>query len=378
MKILIVGGMGIIGSGITESAAKKQYDVFVLSRRKLYGRFLEMGIKGISGDWKDDRTAESVLAEEFDVVVDTIAMDREQLIRSMNLCEGKCKHYIFISTDSVYNHPTFNIKEEAGIHAEELQWSYGRKKREAELYIIENKDKYSFMVSTIRPVVTYGLMRIPIGFASRKNEYTVIRRILSGKPVIAIEDNGSYHSICHSSTLGRVAVEMFCNPECDGQFYHISDDKVYTFDEIIYGLGQMLGVWPKVIHISSKEFCMLDYGKYCELVYDKEPNSTVDNSKAKELAGSDAFPLVIEETFPETIQYLENNYLALPDDQNYEFLTDSLILKCRRYLRSENEKRVAAEYIQGLSTGYKMHLFVEIYKRKFKYIVKKMIGYPQS
>lgn len=35
MKILVIGGMGIIGGAITEAAALKGYDVYVLSRRKL-------------------------------------------------------------------------------------------------------------------------------------------------------------------------------------------------------------------------------------------------------------------------------------------------------------------------------------------------------
>lgn len=35
MKVLVIGGMGVIGGAITEAAVKKGYSVFALSRRKL-------------------------------------------------------------------------------------------------------------------------------------------------------------------------------------------------------------------------------------------------------------------------------------------------------------------------------------------------------
>ena len=50
MKVLVIGGMGIIGSAITEAAAKKKMEVYVLSRRSLISRYKNIGIQGYSGD----------------------------------------------------------------------------------------------------------------------------------------------------------------------------------------------------------------------------------------------------------------------------------------------------------------------------------------
>ena len=57
MKVLVIGGMGIIGSAITEAAAKKKMEVYVLSRRSLISRYKNIGIQGYSGDWKIGRAS---------------------------------------------------------------------------------------------------------------------------------------------------------------------------------------------------------------------------------------------------------------------------------------------------------------------------------
>ena len=47
MKVLVIGGMGIIGSAITEAAAKKKMEVYVLSRRSLISRLEYKGTREI-------------------------------------------------------------------------------------------------------------------------------------------------------------------------------------------------------------------------------------------------------------------------------------------------------------------------------------------
>ena len=73
MKILVIGGMGIIGGAITEAAALKGYDVYVLSRRKLSEKWSKLGVKGIAGNWLNDSFAEKVVSEGYDVIVDAIS-----------------------------------------------------------------------------------------------------------------------------------------------------------------------------------------------------------------------------------------------------------------------------------------------------------------
>lgn len=144
MKILIIGGMGIIGGAITKAAAKHNMEVYVLSRRALFGEWLELGVNGIQGNWKDDTLADSVVAEGFDVIVDTQVFNVEQLKRSLHIVNNHCQQYIYISTDSVYEHPAKGLSEEKPIDINKIYWDYGINKRKCELYLLENSDKYNF------------------------------------------------------------------------------------------------------------------------------------------------------------------------------------------------------------------------------------------
>ena len=123
MKILVIGGMGIIGGAITEAAALKGYDVYVLSRRKLSEKWSKLGVKGIAGNWLNDSFAEKVVSEGYDVIVDTLVFDETRLMQSAKIVDGHCKHYIYISTDSVYPHPADNLSEDEDINIILVYWS---------------------------------------------------------------------------------------------------------------------------------------------------------------------------------------------------------------------------------------------------------------
>ena len=71
MRVLIIGGMGVIGGSITKAASKLNMEVYVVSRRALFGEWLDLGIRGIQGDWKDDAFAKKTVERCYDVIVDT-------------------------------------------------------------------------------------------------------------------------------------------------------------------------------------------------------------------------------------------------------------------------------------------------------------------
>ena len=100
MKVLIIGGMGVIGGAITTAASKHGHDITVVSRRELTSEWNLPGVCGISGNWKDKDFASNVVKEVFDVIVDTQVFDVKQIIRSMDIVNGHCKQYIYISTDA--------------------------------------------------------------------------------------------------------------------------------------------------------------------------------------------------------------------------------------------------------------------------------------
>lgn len=358
MKVLIIGGMGIIGGAITEAAVRKKYEVYVLSRRKLFGKYKNLGVRNVCGNWKDDNFAKGAVVQNFDVIVDTLIFNKHDLIRDLDIVNGHCSQFIYISTDAVYNHPDENVSEDCDIDINSLKWDYGYKKREAETFLLNSANEYSFYWTVIRPTITYGDTRIPLGFASRKNEWTLIDRILADKPVLLFDEVNSVHAICHSSTFGNAAVDLFLNKETSGAFYHISDDESYSYEDILNAVGQVLGKEAKHIHVSAKSIKRYRKSKYEEMVYDKNPTFTLNNQKIKSISPNTNYHVNILESMKSTLAFLKANNSGLEEDKEYNMVSDLTILKAKRENLNSEERKIASEYVKNLPLKYKIRLWL--------------------
>lgn len=362
MKILIIGGMGIIGGAITKAAAKHNMEVYVLSRRALFGEWLELGVNGIQGNWKDDTLADSVVAEGFDVIVDTQAFNVEQLKRSLHIVNNHCQQYIYISTDSVYEHPAKGLSEEKPIDINKIYWDYGINKRKCELYLLENSDKYNFFWTGIRPTITFGNTRIPVGYATKRNTYTLAERILEGKPILRFDDSQTRHAICHSSIFGETAIGLFMNPKAVNELYHISDDYAYTYDEIFDAIEKVLGKKGIYVKVPTEMVKFYSRSIYEEMIYDKNPEYVLDNTKIKRDSPYASYHVDIEEAMNSVLGYLKTH--AQSEDEEYNLITDNILVEYVNSIEDPKLKKLVSGYLANLSSDYLKELGSFKKKRK--------------
>lgn len=354
MKVLIIGGMGVIGGAITEAAAKKsEMDVYVCSRRHLFGKYLNLRVKGIQGDWRDDSFAKHIVADNYDVIVDTQIFTKKQLIRTMSIVNGHCTQFVYISTDSVYVHPAKGKTEDDPIDLKQLKWKYGFDKRDAELYLESHSNDYSFYWTVIRPTVTFGDTRLPVGFASKRDTNTLVNRILDGKPVILFDDINTKHSICHTSIFGSAVANLFLNENAKNQAFHVSDDKAYTYLEVFHTIEDILGIKGNYVHLSSRYLKKYNKNIYEEMIYDKDPEFTLDNTKIKTVSPETNYHPDIHKILKSTVTRLKQ---TAESDSEYEILTDLLLLKYKKAIKNDSEKEITEKYITSLRPEYKTEL----------------------
>ena len=354
MNVLIIGGMGVIGGAITKAASKKGIDVSVVSRRALFGEWLELGINGIQGDWKDDEFAEKVVKKGYDVIVDTQVFNVNQLKRSLDIANGHCKQYIYISTDSVYEHPAKKLSEDDPIDINKIDWDYGIDKRKGELYLLENGNKYNFFWTGIRPTITFGDTRIPVGYATKRNTYTLAERILEGKPIIRFDNPSTRHSVCHSSIFGSATVELFLNEKAAGQLYHISDDYAYTYGEIFEAIEKVLGRKGIYVNVPTQLIKKYSRSVYEEMIYDKNPEFILDNSKIKQISKNTVYHVNIEEVMETTLKYLEKNSKFA--DKEYNYITDNILVEYSKKIEDQEIKEKVCEYVSKIPVDYMKEL----------------------
>lgn len=356
MKVLIIGGMGVIGGAITEAALKKDIDVYVLSRRAPFEKWKNMQATFIQGNWKDDSFAEHLVSQFFDVIVDTQIFNKEQMARTVQIVNGRCTQFIYISTDSVYKHPCSNLSEDQDIDINDVKWKYGYDKRIAELYLSDHSSEYSFYWTVIRPTITFGDTRIPVGYASRRNTNTLVDRIINSKPILRFDDPKTMHSLCHTSIFGSAVCELFLNPAASSEAYHISDDKSYTYDEIFGVIEDLVGVKAIYAHFPSKVVKKYSKAVYEEMIYDKDPTFTLDNNKIKKMCHNTEFHKDLYEVLSATIQNLKDHREKEGEDLDYNMISDVILLKNYEQITNVSERSCIEKYINGLDKAYILEL----------------------
>src|SRR4051812_40521808 len=103
MKILFLGGTGIISTACSELAVARGFEVSLLNRSRRGGI---ARARTIIADMDDAAGAANALAgESWDAVVDFIAFDAAAIEQRLALFRGKTRQYLFISTTSAYQRP---------------------------------------------------------------------------------------------------------------------------------------------------------------------------------------------------------------------------------------------------------------------------------
>ena len=100
MRVLFIGGTGIISAACSRLAIERGIDLTLLTRGQRATR-LPAGAKSLTVDMEDVAGAARMLSGQlFDVVVDFIAFTPAHIERDLNLFRGRTRQFIFISSAS--------------------------------------------------------------------------------------------------------------------------------------------------------------------------------------------------------------------------------------------------------------------------------------
>jgi len=283
MKVLFIGGTGLISLACSELAIQRGMDLTVLNRSVSIKHPVPKGVKLLVGDIHADdvRLAELIQGQHFDVVVDWIAFTQQDIERDIALFSGKTDQYVFISSASAYQKPPkhYLITEQTPL--ENPFWQYSRDKIACEQKLLEEYHKNNFPVTIIRPSLTYGLSQIPVIMGSWNYPYTIVDRIRRGKKVIVPGDGTSLWVLTWNGDFAKGLLGLFGRSDALGEAFHITSDQVLTWNQIYEELGRAIGIEPKIIHIPSDLIAAYSERAVGSLIGDKANSVVFDNSKIK-------------------------------------------------------------------------------------------------
>ncbi len=310
MKVLLLGGTGILSAPIYELCVAKGHDTYVLNRGKRpYGAIPTDRI--LIADLRVRRQVEAAVGNKyFDAVVDFLTYTPEHLKSTLSIFQDKTEQYVFISSATAYDtNATHIICEDTPLVIS--GWSYAVEKARCEHLLREMAQKANFRYTIIRPYVTYGNTRIPFALCSRAQQWSVANRIITNKPVLLWDDGKAFRPFTHTSDFAIGVVGLLGNPLAYEEAFHITSDAVYCWNDVVNIIGDTLGKKPTVFYVPTvtleKEFPA--YGH--ELSGDKAKSFRFDNSKIKATVPEYHSCIILEEGLKRTLAF----YQAHPEMQ---------------------------------------------------------------
>ncbi|MGE5642240.1 MAG: NAD-dependent epimerase/dehydratase family protein [Byssovorax cruenta] len=283
MKILFIGGTGIISSACAELAIGRGHELFMLNRGASKKYDVPTGANVLQADIHgDEATLAGLLAgHRFDAVVDFLAYHLDDIERDLRLFRGRTDQFMFISSASAYQKPpqSYLITEETPL--ENPFWEYSRNKIAIENRLMQAYRDEGFPVTIIRPSFTYGHSQIPFAVSSWQHPWTVVARMKRGQKVIVPGDGTSLWVLTWNADFAKGLVGLLGKEQAIGEAFHITSDEVFTWDQIHLEVYRALGLEPNVIHIPSDLIARYWSEAVGSLIGDKSNSQVFDNSKIK-------------------------------------------------------------------------------------------------
>lgn len=279
MRVLFIGGTGIISSGCAGEVLKAGLDLHFLNRGKS-DRSVLPGVVVHEGDIRNPRSVRDSLGDlRFDVVVDFVAFVPDHIRTDIELFAGRTSQYVFISSASAYQTPPNFLPVTESTVLENKHWEYSRNKIACEEVLVAAYRESGFPYTIVRPSHTYDERLLPFDHG-----WTVVDRMRKGKPVVVHGDGTSLWALTHNTDFAKGFVQLLGNNRAIAEAFHITSDEVLTWNQIYDLVADAAGAQAKKVHVPSDVLARFDQGWGDSLLGDKANSMVFDNSKIKRIA----------------------------------------------------------------------------------------------
>ena len=327
MKILVIGGTAFFGKAIVNQLVAAGHDVSVMSRGNQ-----QPDVLGKVSHIQCDRTnreefASKVGGTSFDIVIDNIAYNADDVTHALGALKGNMGRYIFTSTAAMYytgdmSMPAFeqNVNHNFEPPPEERDsplWTYTMGKTGGEKALLD-QDSQEFVI--IRPPIVLG----PDDHTLRG--YFYFQRLMDGKPIIITNAGVQSFRIVYSEDLAKGYVLCLENEIAKNNTYNIVQQEVVTLKMMLESASKALGIEPEIVDIprSSIEQAGFEYPE----TYGAMQNFVIDVTKAERDLDYSTTPF--NDWIKTTVLWYRDNYDG-KDSANYEN-RDAEVAFAKRYL----------------------------------------------
>ena len=292
MNALIIGGTRNLGPSIVRALLGKGYKVAVFNRGQTPDDLPEE-VERLRGDRSDPgRFRRALGGREFDLIVDTTLYNGADALLTLDVLNGRCGRYIFLSTGQVYlvrvgvqrpfkeeDYPGELMPRPPEEQASDVSnWLYGIEKREGEdaLALAWTNSKFP-----------YTSLRLPMVNSERDSYdriYGYWLRLLDGGPIIIPDDTGLPVRHVYGEDVVQAIMRVAQSEVSKGQAYNIGQDETVTLEEFLLMLAEIVGRPLKLARVPREKLNQMGILRDCS-PFSGSWMSSLDNARSKRELG---------------------------------------------------------------------------------------------
>lgn len=370
LKILILGGSGTLSTDFTRLCLDNDNVVYLVNRGKRK-QFIDERAKLIVANLRNEPIEDiknKLSIANYDVIVDFLSYNVDQMKKTLAIVEGMYRQYIFISSATAYikDNPNEIITEKNKIGNKD--WDYAYNKSLCENFLAQQDINYTI----IRPYVTYGISRIPFPIIPDGYHYTLLKRIIENKPILLYENGSAICTLTNTKDFAHILYSLLLNEKAYREDFHITSVSRQSWKDVYFEYCQLLGKEHNYISVSKN-----DIHKYLPefeqiLDGDKGQNMIFDNSKVMNAIGGYEFKYDLHTGLKESVDfYLKNKSMQGIDykwDGRCDYLVKRLTGKKGHKIESNNENS-NKKILYIIMTNFILRNMYET-ARKIKHVIR--------
>jgi nucleoside-diphosphate-sugar epimerase len=305
MRVLIIGGTGLISTAIVEQLLERGDQVTLFNRGVSETRFAGADrVRTLRGDRREFAAFESLMGHHtFDAVIDMVAFAPAEADSVLRAFTGRTQQIVVCSTVCVYGGPMTQLPA-SDDEPHRPVTDYGRNKSTIERTLLAANGRDGLATTVLRPSFTTGAGHTLAGAVMFDD--TTLDRMRRGLPVIVHDDGQTPWAIAHVSDVARGFVGALLNPKTYGQAYHLTSDEHTTWDGVYGAMMAAAGGRSPIVHIPTRWIAEVAPRRSVGLNFIYQYGSIFDNRKAaRDLGFRTTVPLV--ETFRRQIAWMESS-----------------------------------------------------------------------
>lgn len=252
MRILVLGGTGLISQEIVRQLSHRGDDVTVLNRGRTAAG-LPDSVERLIGDRASLSGLRPWIEEaKVDCVIDMIGFTAQEAAGLTELVGGAVGHVVYCSTVDVFEKPqlSYPVREDAPRKARP-SFPYAVGKIESELLLERAAEEGAFGLTILRPAQTYGGPNHgPVHPLGHRDYH--LWRLAEARPILLHGDGTSLWSACHARDVAAAFVAATYERAARGRSYNLASAELVTWQRYWQIVSEVFaGQSPHIVTLPS-------------------------------------------------------------------------------------------------------------------------------